>query len=182
MATGLTSKPKLPDLDMTKFDGFSFHAVEMARRHQEVTAKETTHVTVVGSHKSAIEAVGTAVHAGKKVEWLIRENGGGAPWMMPSGPPGGKPPKVQPLATRIFSFVSTSVYHSDRWIDRFLHSGRWALGTWFINWFWGGFTKRLLGERFTKSENGAKLKPDNPRSVKYSCLSLQDYAFWLLIC
>ncbi len=88
LATGLNSKPHMPDLDMSKFDGPSFHALEMAHRHKELVADGVNHVTIIGGHKSALEAVGTAAQAGKKVEWLIRE-GGGPTWMLAARRPDG---------------------------------------------------------------------------------------------
>src|ERR1700761_1679049 len=40
MATGLTSRPKLPELDLSKFDGFSFHSADMNWRYKELLADE----------------------------------------------------------------------------------------------------------------------------------------------
>lgn len=80
MATGICSKPNIPEYDISTFDGFRFHAKDMASRYKELTAENVDHVTIVGGHKSALEAVGTASQAGKEVEWLIREEGLGPTW------------------------------------------------------------------------------------------------------
>jgi dimethylaniline monooxygenase (N-oxide forming) len=87
MATGITSKPKLPKLDLRKFDGFSFHSVDMNSRYQELLADEVKNVTIVGGHKSGLEAVGTRSQAGKNVKWSMRSEGAGFPWMMPARSP-----------------------------------------------------------------------------------------------
>ena len=162
IATGITSKPKLPDYDVSKFEGAYFHAVEMGRRHEEIVSDSVKNVTIVGGHKSALEAVGTASQAGKKVEWLVREEGGGPTWMMPAKNPDGS--SLAKLSTKRFmALASTSVYHSNRWLDRFLHSGCWWLGTWCATWFWGFLTKTVQGDKYNKSENGRKLKPHPER-------------------
>ena len=161
VATGMNSKPRKPELDLSRFAGFSFHSIDMASQYEKMIASQIDHVTVVGGHKTALETVGLAARAGKRVEWLIREEGGGAPWMMQArNPDGGF--ALKPVMIRCFSKFGTSVYKSNQWLDRFFHSGQWASGSWFITWFWNMATTRVLGDRF-KSENGAKLKPRSPR-------------------
>ncbi|KAH6711276.1 hypothetical protein BKA61DRAFT_88352 [Leptodontidium sp. MPI-SDFR-AT-0119] len=164
ISTGITSKPKPTPWDLSKFEGISFHAVEVGQRQHEVLAPEIKHVTVVGGHKSALEAVGAFAQAGKKVEWLIRKEGGGPTWMMPARNPDGS--SLAKLSTKRFmGFLSSSVYHSDRWVNRFFHSGKYWFGTWFLNWFWRFMTTQVKKDAITKknryhrSENGRKLEP-----------------------
>ena len=164
LATGITSVPSKPKFDLSSFDGFSFHSVEMGRRHEELTADSVNHVTVVGGHKSALEVVGTCAQAGKKVEWLMRVDGGGPTWLIPARNPDGS--ALAKFATiRVMSFISSSVYASHRWINRFLHSGRWWLGNWVFNWFWAYMTKMTHGDKYSKSENGRRLKPQPDKYV-----------------
>ncbi|KAF4624302.1 hypothetical protein G7Y89_g13871 [Cudoniella acicularis] len=163
VATGITSKPRIADYDLSKFGGFSFHPIEMGRRHKELVADSVHHVTIIGGHKSALEAVGTCAQAGKQVEWLIKEDGGGPTWLMPSKNPDGS--SLAKMSTkRAMSVLSASIYNSSRWIDRFLHSGRWWLGTWIVTWFWGFMTRQVQQDKYTKSENGRRLKP-TPESM-----------------
>jgi dimethylaniline monooxygenase (N-oxide forming) len=158
VCTGITSKPRPIDFDLGSFDGISFHAIEMGKRHTELVTDEIKNVTVVGGHKSALEVVGTCAQAGKNVEWLIREHGGGPTWLMPPRNPDGT--AASKMSTkRAISFFSTSVYHSDRWLNRFLHSGRWRVGSYFIARIWNYMTKMMQGDKYSKSENGKKLKP-----------------------
>ena len=89
VATGITSKPKPVPWDLSRFEGTSFHAIEVGQRQHELLNDKVQHVTVVGGHKSALEAVGACAQAGKKVEWLIRQEGGGPTWMMPARNPDG---------------------------------------------------------------------------------------------
>ena len=116
-------------------------------------------MTVVGGHKSALEAVGPCAQSGKRVEWLINEDGSGPAWMLPSRNPDGSH-FAKMASKRGPAFLAPSVYHSSRWLDRFLHSGRWRVGTWLLNVIWKKFTEQVQRDIFTKSENGRKLKPD----------------------
>jgi dimethylaniline monooxygenase (N-oxide forming) len=163
-ATGITSQPVVPPFNLSSFDGFSFHSVEMGRRHTELTADSVNHVTIVGGHKSALEAVGTCAQAGKKVEWLIRVDGGGPTWMMPSKNPDGS--SLAKMSTiRALTMLSSSIYQHGGWLNRFLHSGRWWLGTWLMTLFWSYMTKMMQGDKYSKSENGRRLKPQPDRYV-----------------
>lgn len=129
-----------------------------------MTADSVKHVTVVGGHKSALEVVGTCAQSGKRVEWLMRAAGGGPTWLLPAKNPDGSS-LAKMIGKRFMGFLSTSVYRSDRWIDRFLHSGRWFLGAWLITWFWGKLTKMVQTDKYVKSENGRRLKPQPERYV-----------------
>jgi dimethylaniline monooxygenase (N-oxide forming) len=165
VATGNNFKPKLPDLDLESFDGTSFHSVELGRRYHELVSDQVSHVTVIGGHKSALEAVGICAQAGKNVEWLIRKEGGGPTWMI-------QPPRSKPL--RLESFFGPSVYHPERWLDRFLFSGRWLLGTWIINRFYRFLSETALKGKYENSQNGSKLRPTADRCVSCNILCNAD--------
>ena len=131
----------------------------MGRRHAELTADSVNHLTVVGGHKSAVEVVGICAQAGKKVEWLMRADGGGPTWLFPSKNPDGS--SLAKMATiRAVAVIGLSVYHSNRWLSRFLHSGRWWLGTWLTSWIYSYMTNMMMGDKYSKSENGCRLKPE----------------------
>jgi cation diffusion facilitator CzcD-associated flavoprotein CzcO len=162
VATGLNSRPRIPEYDLSKFDGISFHALEVGKRYPELLSEKVQQVTIIGGHKSALEAVGTCAQSGKKVEWLINKDGSGPTWILPSRNPDGS--SFAEMASKRFpAILSPSVYHSSRQIDRFLHSGQWRLGTYLLWSIWSNLTKRLHGDIYTKSENGQKLKPDPDR-------------------
>lgn len=180
LALGTTSIPNVPVFNLGSFDGLSFHSVEMGRRHKELTADPVKHVTVVGGHKSALEVVGTCAQAGKKVEWLLRADGGGATWMVPAKKSDGSS-WTKMFTTRAAGFLSTSVYRSDRRLNRFLYSGRWWLGTCIPTWVWGYITNTIQGDKYVKSENGRRLKPQPERyaSILY-LISIDSFSFGLL--
>ncbi|KUJ24500.1 FAD/NAD(P)-binding domain-containing protein [Mollisia scopiformis] len=163
MATGITSVPRTPHWDMTKFDGFHFHAKQMGKRHKELVSEDVKNVTIIGGHKSALEAVGTCAQAGKSVEWLVKADGGGPTWLMPAKNPNGS--SLAKMSTvRMMAALSPSVYRKPNWLDRFLHSQRWWLGNWLLTSFWTFMTKTIKGDRYNKSPNMKKLEP-HPKSM-----------------
>ncbi|KAH6662540.1 hypothetical protein B0J14DRAFT_570903 [Halenospora varia] len=155
------SRPNL-GYHLSNFDGISFHPVKMGRRHEELVADSVKHVTIIGGHKSALEAVRMCSQAGKKVEWDSKGN-----------------PMAKMAVKRAMGVFSTSVYHSNRWIDRFFRSGWWWLGTWLLMWVWGVITKQMQGDKYTKSENGRKLRP-NPESEKFKMDAIVMCTGWEL--
>ncbi len=181
IASGITSKPKTPDWDLSRFDGFSFHAKEMGKRHKELVADYVKNVTIIGGHKSALEAVGTCAQAGKEVEWLVKPEGGGPTWLMPARNPDGS--SMAKMSTiRMIAAMGPSVYRKPNWLDGFLHSQRWWLGTWLFTSFWTFLTKKIKGEKYSKSANMKRLEPHPDRYVSllladHLCLQLLSIKF-----
>jgi cation diffusion facilitator CzcD-associated flavoprotein CzcO len=64
MATGLCSKPYIPDIDTSAFEGMILHTKDLHKCHDELVSENTKSVVVVGSHKSSVEA--GAVCKGRK--------------------------------------------------------------------------------------------------------------------
>jgi dimethylaniline monooxygenase (N-oxide forming) len=67
MATGLCSKPYVPDIDTSAFEGMVFHAKDLHKCHDDLVSEKVKSVIVVGSHKSSLEAGATCAKAGKTV-------------------------------------------------------------------------------------------------------------------
>lgn len=162
IATSVASRPKMPDLDVSSFAGVHMHSVEFGKRHTEFLSKNIRNVTVIGGHKSALEAVGYCAEAGKTVDWLIRKDGGGTQWFLIARTPDGSS-TAKPSTKRVHSIFSPSVYLPNRWTDRFLFSGRYWLGTWITNSLWKMLNNKLLSDYYTRSENAKKLKSNSHR-------------------
>lgn len=161
-ATGMNSKPRIPDLKLDDFDGFSFHSLELGKQHERLTSPgKNNHVTIVGGHKTALEAVGIATRAGKKVEWLMRKNGGGPTWMMKARTSKGSS-TAKAILIKCLKVFNTSVYQSDNFMDRFLHSGKYAIGTWLCNKFWNLVTDKARSS-IPQTNLGSKLVTSSPR-------------------
>ena len=77
VATGVTSKPRMPDINTSAFTGKVLHSQDLAKQHAFLTCSAVRTVTVVGGNKSAVEAVRFSAFAGKPVTWLMRKEGRG---------------------------------------------------------------------------------------------------------
>ena len=159
MATGICSKPRLPDLDTSAFGGLILHTKDLQRRHEQLTAKDIKKVVVVGGNKSSLEAVSMCANAGKTVHWLIRRGGSGPGVLVNARRPDGNY-GVRTMLCRITDFMKPTVYGSKGWWDYFVVSGKWTLGSKFFKFFWEVATKQGVGDRYERSENGRLLKPD----------------------
>ncbi|KAL5356281.1 hypothetical protein BJX96DRAFT_186233 [Aspergillus floccosus] len=99
---------------------------EGARIAQDPAVKS---VTVVGASKTGYDVVHLMASNGKKVDWIIRESGGGGVWMTsPWVPFAGAITKLELLATmRYFTWFSPCIWGSFdgfSWIRRALHQTR----------------------------------------------------------
>jgi dimethylaniline monooxygenase (N-oxide forming) len=165
MATGHTSKPKLPDnLDLSMFTGKVFHVKEIGQRCFDLLQDDDIKtVTVVGGNKSSFELAGMFALEGKKVNWLIKDEGTG-PGMMLKDRPDGKKHAMQGMTARALSAVAPTPWQSERWITRFLYSGKHWLCRWFIVWFFKMAVKKPL-EMYDKP-NRRIMKPLTDRYVR----------------
>jgi cation diffusion facilitator CzcD-associated flavoprotein CzcO len=100
---------------------------------------EVKNVTIVGASKIGYDATWLMASHGKKVDWIVRESGGGAVWMSPPWIPLG-PWMVMlehVVTTRFFTWFSPCIWgHFDgfNWIRRLLHGT--PVGRWVTHNFW----------------------------------------------
>lgn len=141
MCNGLASTPRPISLPGHEdFDKPIFNHSGL-RDKAPVVAKdpEVSTVTVIGASKIGYDAVAIFAGHGKKVDWIVRESGGGAVWMSPPWIPLG-PWMVMlehVVTTRIFTWFSPCIWgHFDgfNWIRRLLHGTR--VGRWLVHNFW----------------------------------------------
>ncbi|KAJ5594837.1 uncharacterized protein N7459_001045 [Penicillium hispanicum] len=109
---------------------------EAAQLAQDPTVNQ---VAVVGASKTGYDAVQLMASHGKKVQWIIRESGGGAVWMAPPWVKvGGRLMQLEHLATtRFFSWLSPCIwgdFDGFGWARKLLHRTR--LGRWMVHEFW----------------------------------------------
>lgn len=159
MATGSFSKPNIPELDTSKFTGLIMHSIDFQRQYHNLISDNVKSVVIVGGNKSSVEAAAACALAGKKVHWLIRENGAG-PTILANARMSNGQSGFKPVVCRWAQFNIPTIYRRrGRW-DWFFSSGKSKLGTWLREWFWGFMTRRSVGERYEKSEGAKVLKPD----------------------
>lgn len=162
LATGMNSRPKMPDLDTSAFDGLVIHSKDLHKRRVDLLSEKVRSVVVVGGNKSALEAAGLCGLNDKTVHWLIREDGVGPGMVLSSRLPNGN--SNQELALRrMFSFQNPTLYGYRGWWDRFYLSGKNSYGTKLFNAVWKKLNAMSIGDRYEKSENGRLLKPVIPQ-------------------
>ncbi len=154
-ASGATSHPVIPAWSKNNFNSPIIHSSETGTHLEQINSIQSA--TVVGGAKSAYDTVFLLLNAGKKVDWIIREDG--------SGPLAIMPPTLLGLAntmdvvtTRFVALMGSCIMSTDGAGHQFLQ--RTTLGR-FISWlFWiiiNWIADRHAG--YSKSENAKKLRP-----------------------
>lgn len=158
VATGLTSKPVIPNVASQKSTSKVFHTKELGTHHDHVTSPAVKNVTVYGAGKSAIDAIYSLVTNGKHVNWVVRKGSGGVPLLLTG--PADEEASDDFAASRLSSILHPNLF-TDDWWHWALHSGKNFLGQW-LHWkYWECATNSMKSNgEYTKSENMAKLAPD----------------------
>ncbi|KAH6653098.1 hypothetical protein BKA67DRAFT_518736 [Truncatella angustata] len=154
-ASGATSHPVVPTWPKVNFNSPIIHSAETGKHLKAL--ENIKSATVVGGAKSSYDTVFLLLKAGKKVDWIIREDG--------SGPLAIMPPTLLGIAntmdvvtTRFVALMGSSIMSTDGAGHQFIQ--RTYLGQ-FIAWlFWiivNWIADRHAG--YSKSENAKKLRP-----------------------
>ncbi|KAK4960228.1 hypothetical protein LTR10_003121 [Elasticomyces elasticus] len=166
VATGLTSQPRaLHVKGQESYEAPIVNTASLAQHGPELLKDPTvTRVTVIGTGKSAYDAIYNFASAGKQVDWIVRKNGHGPTWMSKShiilGPLGKF--WVEHLVTRrFFAWMSPCLWGdidgSGSW-RHFLHR------TWFgrkvSDFFWWKMGADILEQ--SGYNNDPKLKVLHP--------------------
>ena len=154
-ATGATSHPVIPSWPKSKFNVPIIHSSETGVHLAALDRVQRA--TVVGAAKSAYDTVFLLLHAGKQVNWIIREDG--------SGPLAIMPPTILGLmntmdavATRMVGMLGSSIMNTKGTGYRFFQKTR--LGRTLAKTFWRTVT--MIAEMhagYSKSPNAKKLRP-----------------------
>ena len=153
-ASGATSHPVVPYWPQRDFNPPIIHSSETGTSMQALHGISSA--TVVGAAKSSYDTVYLLLAAGKRVDWIIREDG--------SGPLAIAPPRmfgfntVDFISTRAAASFSPSVMNSNGSWNSFLQ--RTLIGMFLMTIYWRIAT--WLGELhagYAKSKNASKLRP-----------------------
>ena len=153
-ASGPTSQPVIPRWPDQGFDRSIIHSSEVGSSMDALESVDR--VTVVGAAKSSYDTVYLLIVAGKKVDWIIREDG--------SGPLAMCPPRffgfnaVDFCSTRAAASFSPSIMNTTGLWNNFLQ--RTTLGMIMLTLYWRLAT--WLGARhagYARTENLSKLRP-----------------------
>ena len=161
VATGVTSKPRMPNIDTSNFSGKVLHSKDLGRWHEFLTSDAVKKVTVVGGNKSAIEAVRLCALAGKTVTWLMRNDGSGPGILFTTRTKGRH--RAADGASRWTSIVRPGIYATRGWLHRFLYNGKSRLGTWLQERFWKLVTQKMIKGMQSTNENRRLLNPETKK-------------------
>ena len=154
-ATGATSKPYLPKWPQEGFSKPIIHSSEVGQNLEAL--QKIDRATVVGGAKSSYDTVFMLLKSGKKVDWIIREDG--------SGPLAIMPPRlfkifntVDIMATRAMSNFSPNIMQTKGIWYKFLQKTR--VGRFCTKTFWRNVTRIAeYHAGYSKSANAYKLRP-----------------------
>ncbi|RYC61997.1 hypothetical protein CHU98_g4211 [Xylaria longipes] len=155
-ASGATSHPVIPSWPMS--NDFGARIIHSSELGMHLDALEKIHtVTVVGAAKSAYDTVFHLLNSGKRVNWVIREDG--------SGPLAIMPPTIlgifntmDAVATRIVAMMGSSIMKTEgaayktfqkTWLGRAVANGFWLTLT--------AIAESHAG--YARSTNAQKLRP-----------------------
>ncbi|EGX53512.1 hypothetical protein AOL_s00006g378 [Orbilia oligospora ATCC 24927] len=108
VATGISSFPRYPDLDYSKFSGPVMHHRYFGERYEELVSENVKEVVVYGASKSGLDAVMQLAELGKKVKWIIRKEGRGPPWLVDL-----KGSRSDLILMRIVNTIAPAAYQGD---------------------------------------------------------------------
>lgn len=157
VASGVTSEPYVPNFSRLRFTKPIIHSSELGRRLKDIGSEKVNRVVVLGAAKSAYDTVFMLLKSGKKVDWIIREDG--------TGPLAIAPPKllglfnsVDLMATRILGSLSPAILQTEGFWYYFLQ--RNSVGRAFTKLFWRNLSRVAeIHAGYSKSENVGKLEP-----------------------
>ncbi|KAL9613791.1 MAG: hypothetical protein Q9167_001682 [Letrouitia subvulpina] len=157
VASGVSSDPYTPSWPKENFTKPIIHSAQIGTSLETLQGPNTNRVVVLGAAKSAYDTVFLLLKAGKKVDWIIREDG--------SGPLAIMPPRllgilntVDVMATRALACFSPAILSTSGVWYKFLHKTR--IGRVFTKHFWKNITRAAeYHAGYSKSPNAEKLRP-----------------------
>ena len=156
-ATGVSSDMYVPQIAKDNFHKPVIHSGQIGTSLESLQGPDTQRATVVGAAKSSYDTVFLLIKAGKKVDWIIREDG--------SGPLAIMPPRlmgvlntVDVMATRALASFSPAILNTSGVWYKCLHKTR--VGRFIVKAFWrtvAGMAESHAG--YHRNANAARLRP-----------------------
>ena len=157
VASGVTSEAYVPNIPRSNFTKPVIHSGQLGASVEALSSPKTGRVVVLGAAKSAYDTVFHLLKHGKKVDWIIREDG--------SGPLAIAPPRllglfhsVDAMGMRMMGCLSPSILQTEGFWYHFLQ--RSSLGRAITQLFWRNLTRLAeIHAGYSESENIGKLEP-----------------------
>ncbi|KNG90321.1 hypothetical protein ANOM_001445 [Aspergillus nomiae NRRL 13137] len=164
IATGLTSEPYMPFLPgRQEFEGEVLHSKALGHPQtgDRISDPSVRHAVVYGGSKSAFDAVYLLLRAGKTVDWVIREQGGGPSMMTPLSILG--QPSFRLNNSRLLALFSPHPFDTTvkaSWWQRVMHRRSGRLAQLAVIGFWRILAYLLQRPwKYNQSANGRRLRP-----------------------
>jgi hypothetical protein len=155
MASGIFTRPSFSNVDKSAFTALVLHSRDLQKMYPDLASDKVKSVVIVGGNKAA----GFCALAKKKIRWAIRKDGAGRALLINPRQPNGEA-AAKTLTMCWLQFNIPTIYRHRGWWNRLVISGNNALGRKIFDWVWNLVTKRGLGDRYERSENGRLLQPD----------------------
>jgi dimethylaniline monooxygenase (N-oxide forming) len=158
VATGVTSIPRMPELDRNDESVPIIHSRDLGSCWQALDSDKIQEVVVLGAAKSAYDAVYLLLKMRKKVTWVIRPHGAGPLAILPSEILG-LFNSIAVASTRMMTYLSPSILNSQGYLSYFFHRN-W-LGRGLTNAFWNSLNYiSATHAGYTAKDHVARLKPE----------------------
>jgi cation diffusion facilitator CzcD-associated flavoprotein CzcO len=162
IATGLTSEPFVPYIRGSEtFGAPNFHQKQLSKHADALLSSSPSSVTVLGSAKSAYDAVYLFASKGVQVHWVIRSSGMGPIWMIPPFVSSFKRWAQKLMTMRIVTWMSPCIWGD---ADGYVRIRNWLHGTWLgrkiVDGFWWTFGNDICTlNKYDAHPETKKLKP-----------------------
>ncbi|ETN44956.1 uncharacterized protein HMPREF1541_09831 [Cyphellophora europaea CBS 101466] len=157
-ASGVTSEKYVPDFPRERFSKPIIHSGELGVMANDLGAEETKRIVVLGAAKSAYDTVFHLLKEGKKVDWVIREDGTGPLAISPPTQIFGLFNSVDLLGTRMVAAMSPAILNTKGFWYWFLQ--RSNMGRALTHRFWRYLTQTCeVAAGYDDSETMKKLEP-----------------------
>ncbi|KIX09420.1 uncharacterized protein Z518_00500 [Rhinocladiella mackenziei CBS 650.93] len=157
-ASGVTSEKYVPDFPQKDFSKPIIHSGRLGIEAEQINTPQTQRVVVLGAAKSAYDTVFHLLKHGKKVDWIIREDGTGPLAISPPTQVFGLFNSVDLMGTRALGVLSPAILQAEGFWYWFLQ--RSSLGRTITHAFWRYLTWTAeIAAGYDKTENMKKLEP-----------------------
>ncbi|GKT61777.1 flavin-binding monooxygenase-like family protein [Colletotrichum tofieldiae] len=163
-AAGITTQTNDVDFTVTDDSIPVLHAVDIAKNMPNFEKAENKHIVVIGAAKSAYDAAYLFSSMGKKVTWVIRDNGSGPMPIMPTRMLGNN--TITFGSNRLMNYLSPSMMTTDTWLGSFFH--RTMLGRWLTRASWAYITSQAY-KAAGFGGNAGKVEALKPEIKDNSC-------------
>lgn len=135
----MTSEPHVPDIrGKDEFDGLIIHHKDFGQSNF-LSDPSKHNIAMLGGAKSAADVAYACAKAGKNINWIIREEGGGPGALLSAEGKGGYASSIESFYTRLVASFLPNPFSRTSYFSSFLHSTK--IGRWVFEKLWHSVDK-----------------------------------------